>query len=139
MTPRLTRAGQCEFFAGVPRLRFIFALLLATLWLPATLHCALEEAGMIGTAACDTGDTEHCVQDNCATVEATHYRTSDILVTVTAPTLLVCLGLSEAIPAEAIIVPLVSPERSDCPLEVPRTWHFVVRAALPARAPSFLA
>ncbi len=138
MNPRLTRAGQFEFFAGVARLRFIFALLLATLWLPATLHCALEEAGMIGTAACATGDMEHCVLDNCATVEATHYKTSDILIAVAAPTLLVCLDQSELIPAEAIIVPLVSPERSDCPLEVPRTWHFVVRAALPARAPSFI-
>lgn len=121
------------------RLRFIFALLLATLWLPATLHCALEETGVIGTVACDTGDTDHCVQDNCATVEATHYKTSDLLVTVAAPTLLVCLDLGELIPTEAIIVPLVSPERSDCPLEVPRTWHFVVRAALPARAPSLTA
>jgi hypothetical protein len=136
----LTRVAEIEFFRGVPRLRFIFALLLATLWLPATLHCALEEAGMIGATACDSGDdADHCVRDNCATVEATHYKTSDILVSVTAPTLLVCFDLGELIPTEAIIVPLVSPERSDCPLEVPRTWHFVARAALPARAPSLLA
>lgn len=121
------------------RLRFIFALLLATLWLPATLHCALEEAGLIGAAACDIDATEHCAQDHCATVEATHYKTSDLLVTVAAPTLLVCLDLGELIPTEAIIVPRISPERSDCPLEVPRTWHFVVRAALPARAPSLAA
>ncbi len=123
-------------FPSVPRLRFIFALLLATLWLPATLHCALEEAGVIGAAACDVDQADPCAQDNCTTVEATHYKSSEILTAVAAPTLFVCLDLAELIPTETIIVPLVSPERSDCPLEVPRTWHFVTRAALPARAPS---
>lgn len=131
----MTRAAPCAFFPAVPRLRFIFALLLATLWLPATLHCALEEAGVIG-AACDVEEADPCAQDSCTTVEATHYKSSDLLAAVSAPTLFVCLDLAELIPTETIIVPLVSPERSDCPLEVPRTWHFATRAALPARAPS---
>ena len=123
-------------FPDMSRLRFIFALLLATLWLPATLHCALEEAGVIVASACEIADADHCAQDNCATIEASHYKTSDLLVTAPAPHLFVCLDLAELIPTETIIVPRIAPELSDCPLEVPRTWHFVVRAALPARAPS---
>lgn len=134
----MTHIDEIEFFRGVSRLRFIFALLLATLWLPATLHCALEEAGLIGEA-CTVDKSDVCANDSCATVEATHYKSPDLLAVVLAPTLFVCLDLAELNPTEAIIVPLVSPERSDCPLEVPRTWHFVARAALPARAPSLLA
>ncbi len=134
----MTRARGIEFLPAVPRLRFIVALLLATLWLPATLHCALEKAGLIAADAGDAQDGDHRATDDCATVEAGHYKVSDVSPGPAAPFLFACFELGEVFSPETIILPRVSPERSDCPLEVPRTWHFLVRAALPARAPSLV-
>lgn len=120
----------------MPRLRFIVALVLATLWLPATLHCALEQAGVISATACVADHGDH--HDDCAKVETGHYKVSELSPGPAAPVLFVCFDLGDVIPPETVVVPRISPERSDCPPEVPRTWHFLARAALPARAPDFV-
>lgn len=120
--------------------RFIFAFVLAGLWLPVTSHCALEEAGLIDEVACDgaaADDASRCGRDSCSTVEASHYRMSHAPTMASAPVLLLCGEVYAVIPpAETIIVAPIAPERTDCPPELPRTWHFVARAALPVRAPS---
>ncbi|MBI4624067.1 MAG: hypothetical protein HY736_12735 [Verrucomicrobia bacterium] len=123
------------------RLRTFTSLLLLTLWLPATLHCALEAGNPFDSAAaCCTGEDaavgdNHCAIDNCAVLESNLVRPVGDDLVVPAPVLLTCLcGLIEIAP-ETIIVPTVSPERTHCPPELARTWQFVERAAPSPRAP----
>ena len=123
------------------RLRSFTSLLLLTLWLPATLHCALEMGSPFDSAsACCTGENaavgdDHCAIDNCAVLESNLVRPVGDDLVVPAPVLLTCLCcLIESTP-ETIIVPTVSPERTHCPPELARTWQFVERAALSPRAP----
>jgi hypothetical protein len=124
------------------RLRQCLVLLLVALWLPATLHCALESSGLFGSAAiCCTDEhttaagDNHCETDSCAVLESNLVRPVGTDLVVPAPVALACLFCLIEITPETIIVPTVSPERTHCPPELARTWQFVARAALSPRAP----
>jgi len=128
----------------ISRLHKFVALLLLALWLPATQHCDLEAAGLIGNPAdchesidcTNLHEKSHCDTDNCQPVENTAYKASLKVIQIAAPVALSCLCCLNEISAKTILIPLVSPERSTTPLELVPTWQFSVRAAPPARAPS---
>lgn len=121
-----------------------FAFLLLALWLPATLHCDLEAANL-GV----WGEGEHhgdscqavCINDACHIIEGTSYVKSDIGLRM-QPTPLVCTIsflnlLADLVWVEHTPVYLAS---ASVPIQaLNRTWAFVRRAALPVRAPCFLA
>lgn len=121
--------------------RYVSLLLLA-LWLPATLHCDLEAAGLNPPAlTCqdEHAPDGHAAQDNCALVENGQYHTGIVLLKAPAPSLLLCTLCCVALLApQPVTAPLVSPERTDSPPELIRVWSFDRRAALPARAPTLL-
>ena len=124
----------------MPRLRQLVALAVLALWLPATLHCALEAAGFEIVFVCHDHDTQaasdnHCDDDACHAIEDAAYTAvaltklvGDVLFSVVA-----LLPEPLELPAAAI-----SPERTDVPRELRRGWQFITRAAPPARAPSVL-
>jgi len=127
----------------VPRLLKIAALLLATLWLPATVHCQLEGIGLDALFACaDTSaDSNHstdagCAEDGCQTIESGKVVTSKArldldLLPVFAGIAQFCLfELRAPEPAAELIA-----SRQELTLPLQRTWQFDRRAALPARAP----
>lgn len=125
----------------------IIALLLLTLWLPATQHCGLEAAGVIGTevdchdaGSCDT-ETEQkaCDLDNCQTIEDAAYKAKQTYVQLAAPVELVCSCCLDVISPETSLVSLISPARSDAPPELAPSWQFITRAAPAPRAPGSLA
>jgi hypothetical protein len=117
------------------------ALLLLVLWLPATLHCALEAGSPFDSAAtCCPGKSaavgdDHCADDNCVVLESHLVRPADDNLVMPAPVALAAFSCLIAFPPETIIVPTVAPERTHCPPELARTWQFVARAALSPRAP----
>jgi len=122
------------------------ALLLLALWLPATQHCGLEAAGIVGSAidchdagSCDP-ETEQtaCDLDNCQTIEDATYKAKQIYVQLAAPVELACLCCLDVISPKTIIVSLLSPARSDAPPELAPSWQFATRAAPAPRAPSIL-
>ena len=129
-----------------PFRRIIAALLLA-LWLPATLHCHLESAGVSDLFAC-TGDhhDSSCTdrgepnRDACDVVETASFRLADH--TAVAPAPLLCVDLLVFVPLlPALELTPPATGVSDLiasPPEVARTWHFAARAALPSRAPSLV-
>ena len=142
----MTRAAPCAFFADVTRLRFIFALLLATLWLPATLHCQLEAAGLEIIFVCHDHDhdtahdqvapvssADHCADDACHALEGAALKAFTSVKLVGDATLFVLAHLP--VPPETPAAGL-SPERSDAPQELSRCWQFTTRAAPPSRAPT---
>lgn len=132
----------------VSRLHSLVALLLLTLWLPATLHCELESAHLLAPHVdchhTDTCGSEHqeplCHGESHGAIEDSAYKSGVDTVKVSAPTLtaLACLCCLTEITPETIIVRMISPARSDVPPELAPTWQFISRAAPIARAPGYL-
>jgi hypothetical protein len=127
--------------------RFIAVALLA-LWLPATLHCALETAGLdelfhCGTDHHSSGAHEtpaDATRDACDIIEGSAFKPAANSALLSPP-VLCAQFLAFAVPPVALDLtppPSGLGERILAPPEVARTWHFVARAALPARAPSLL-
>jgi hypothetical protein len=126
------------------RLFSFIACLLAVLWLPATLHCGLETAGLLlhehGIESADSGCATACEKESCSTLEDGAYKKASDPIKVSAPSLALCitqLVLDVAVEAATESAPSVSPYTTDSPPELARTWQFTVRTALPARAPNF--
>ncbi len=132
----------------VLRLRRLVALLLVSLWLPATLHCDLEAAGLdtlfpcaddaaAQTGTCCKGDA--AARDACDLVEGAAFKPAPNTATLPPPVLrsdLLTLLLTPPPSLDVEVVPAAVTDRSVAPPEVARTWHFVARAAPPSRAPS---
>jgi hypothetical protein len=126
----------------VHRLRQLVALAVLALWLPATLHCALEAAGFDGMFACadehETGTHDESPRDACDVVEGAAFKPAANTAALPRPALCACL-FCFVVPALAI--ELTAPvtglsEFVAAPPEVARTWHFVARAAPSPRAPA---
>lgn len=121
--------------------KFIAILLLA-LWLPATMHCALEKLpgfAFLQTCCGDNEDQQEsgdCGQDVCGAVESGLYKLEDNSVSVSAKaeTSGSNLGSWKMIPRSAPVQQRELP--SPAPPEIAGSWQFSLRAALPVRAPS---
>lgn len=129
-------------FAVVSRLARMLILLLVAAWLPVTLHCRLEAAGLHGSdeccareqAAAAAGD---CKDDACPTVEEALYKETVQVLKVTAPDLSLCFACLALVPSSPVDAePALSPARHAPPPEIEAAWQFIVRAAPRARAPS---
>ena len=123
----------------------IAALLLA-LWVPVTMHCALELVpglGFIQTCCGDDKDeaepADHdCSQDLCSAIESGFYKVDDYPALAPSQALLLVFTVwNLAAEPPAITPPLSPPDPS--PPELPRSWQFSHRTALPPRAPSAVA
>lgn len=120
--------------------RFLLFALLA-LWLPATLHCRLEAAGVLelrcteeNSATADAG----CQDDACPTIEQALFKDSAATVSIAAPAechVPDCCALL-LVPDAFAAAPDLSPSRHAPPSELTVRWQFIARAAPPARAPS---
>jgi len=132
----------------VQRLRRILALALVALWLPATLHCALEAAGLDDFfhcvndlhAPCDHSSPADLPVDACNVIEDASFKPASDTAVLPPPSFCACL-LCFVVPSP--VLALSSPPsgltaRIEPPPEVARTWHFTARAAPPSRAPSLL-
>ncbi|MBL9189793.1 MAG: hypothetical protein JNK23_20090 [Opitutaceae bacterium] len=124
----------------MPIARRLIALLLLSLWLPATMHCALEAAGINIALLCHDHETQaatesHCTDDACHAIEGEAYTPVSLVKLVGEVTLCVVALLPD--PSE-LPDARISPERTDVPRELGRSWQFITRAAPPARAPSAL-
>lgn len=126
------------------RLTKLAALLVVALWLPATLHCALESADVAFLTHenhehhhdaptdehNDDGDAAHAIEYTAYTASAPSLRAplpSDALSAVIAALAWSCA---------ANIEPPLSPARHAPPPELRVAWQFLFRAAPPARAPA---
>lgn len=125
------------------RLMKLAALLLATLWLPATLHCQLEGLGLETLFACadQPAETAHASGDNCSdkaclSIESGQFTLTKSKLDLTLLPALACVCVTcfqhPAPPAPVLEISAVRQEQT---LPLRRTWQFARRAALPARAP----
>jgi len=118
------------------------AVFLLILGMTATLHCALDRAGLFESApSCCAEKSEHAANtDECgARCEildgGLHKLSVDQLIQPT-PVLVACLAWLDAPVSEPRIAVTVSPQTTNSPPGLSRTWQFVERAALPVRAPA---
>ncbi len=122
------------------------ALLLATLWLPATLHCQLENLGLESLFACadQPAETAHtggdtCSDDGCQSIESGQFAITKSKLDLSQLPALACIGVAcfqhLAPPAPA---PEIFAVHQEMTLPLQRTWQFARRAALPSRAPDTL-
>jgi hypothetical protein len=116
------------------------ALLLLTLWVPATSHCLMERAGMIPIAGCCAKSLGDCSQNDCATgcgaVESTLTKASTQTPNVSLPPL--------------VITQLLPPLTPQASTQIALGWlfwppdnftlaEFLAHRTLPVRAPSHVA
>jgi hypothetical protein len=128
------------------RLVRLAVLLLAAIWLPVTMHCQIEAAGLLqphdecaqelSSQSNDTG----CKDDACPTVEDALFRESGALPLLFAPADAHSTARLLALLAEGRewSEPVLSVARQAPPAELVTSWQFHTRAAPPARAPGFL-
>ena len=103
----------------------------------------MEQAGLVGfsDACCSgledsTSADDHCAADLCDELESQLIKPAGHSGSVAPLFLTQLVGLRLIIPEQVDEdVPLLSPERTDIPPELLRTWQFTVRAALQPRAP----
>lgn len=122
------------------------ALLLATLWLPATLHCQLESLGLDLLFSCPAADDQaahpdgaDCAAESCQTLESGRFTTarSELAFDLLAPLACVC-HLCFYLPAPLAPVEEIIPIRQLETQPLLRTWQFARRAAPLSRAPSLI-
>jgi hypothetical protein len=123
--------------------RRISAILLLTLWLPATLHCSLEDVGLFPkTCTNDCAGDRNNAPDGCGTVEDGSYRPAGDVLQVNTPALYACIGDLFCPPpqkAPECAAVMGRSESIDQPRDWISSWHFVRRMAPPSRAPSLVA
>jgi hypothetical protein len=124
----------------VKRLRSIVSLLLLALWLPATLHCDLEAAGLDHVLGCHehaTDEAAHCHDDVWHAIDVLASKADNSGLRIVLPTLMphydcMAFGVAPATPLAPVNVsPPIRP-----PPDLDVGWPFVRRAAPPARAPA---
>jgi hypothetical protein len=139
----LTRRNFRLFVSPSMRvLRPIIACCLALFWMPLTVHCGLEAAGLLplpewaGDACCDRGNT--CDDSVCAVVEDGDYTANTgSLKVLPAPA---AADAAILLLHQSLVAPPGEPAAALTDFERPSgwvgTWHFVRRAACPPRAPT---
>lgn len=133
------------FLSFVNRLKTIVAMVLLAAWLPASSHCLLEIAGLIHGNDCHAtvhghnhGAEEpgHDAADGNCQIEAGNYRLPKPGSFALSPDFMPCLLLSLAPPVSDLTASVPGFRANAPPPELPVTWCFVWRTALPPRAPS---
>ena len=120
----------------------MIALLLLALWLPATLHCDLEAAGIESMFGCHdhaVASQPQCPDDACHSIESLTYKLDSIILKAAPPVaVFFCLPVTPPLAAPAHPSPPIIAETGQAPPEVARMWHFLTRAAPLPGAPSLI-
>src|SRR2546422_5498715 len=135
------RDNACGWFAGwyvltVRDLKTVAVLLLLALWVPASSHALLEEAGLIHEQA---GDSDAAHDHDGA--DGLCLAASHTTIQAKAPVLAVAEFLpllTAADYAEPDLFGTGAAKYNPSPPEISASWQIYSRAALPVRAPSCL-
>lgn len=141
---RLNIPGLAIIYMGVSRWKALIALLLAMLYLPATGHCLLEQAGWLPSggdcceqsASTDRSQSVPCASYGCCPSEfAVYFKTANGIQSLPTAEIPVCViaFAFDLLPKQSL-----TPVPESYPPELPKIWQFSFRTALPPRAPSFV-
>jgi hypothetical protein len=118
------------------RLRQIVGLVLMLLWVPITAHCTLEDVPGLAFLKCatDTEQERDCEGDSCTQLESATYKISDTHADFLPPALTEIFAfIMVGFRADEQLITVI-----ETPPEIPCSWQFLFRTALPPRAPSFV-
>lgn len=125
---------------GVRHFRNIFFALAAFMWLPVSAHCQLEFVPGFEFLRCNVTPVEsHSPSKDCGSccsVEKSQYRADQVRLNVPAPELLPSLPVTVLPEVNSLPVEVSLGILTAAPPELPQSWHFLSRTALPVRAPS---
>ena len=123
----------------VNRVKTVAVLVWLALWVPATSHALLEQAGVIHTPD-SQHDDDHDAADGLCVNATTHVAAPQFILAVSpAPLAEVEFWLAACAVIDGSVAEASGPAPPGvAPPELQQTWHFVSRTALPARAPSYL-
>ena len=141
--PVKCRKVQVEHFppmgslANVKWLKTLSVLALLALWLGATNHCRLEQIPGLEFLHCasDTEASSNCDGDGCEVVENSLYKVDDAQAVAVVPAFVGAVFLLLTV-EQTPPPPLLSDFSTVASPELPGTWQFSFRTALPPRAPS---
>ena len=107
-------------------------------WLPATVHCALEAAGVLAQTCSEGCAANSDAKVGCDTLEEGQYRLADTTLKAPAPDLFacvyqICLWQIQSDMTRELVLQSAPPQER--PQDWITTWNFVRRTALPVRAP----
>ncbi|ODU23830.1 MAG: hypothetical protein ABS95_03075 [Verrucomicrobia bacterium SCN 57-15] len=137
----IERFAHQAYLLHVQSLKTLFVLLLALAWVPMTAHCSIELNPGFGFLECATdaskGESKnHCGDTGCCTFENGAYKTETSKPTCPPVAFvalfyqLVLLEHQNSLRLEPTLLVLAIPP------ELPQSWQFISRTALPVRAPS---
>jgi hypothetical protein len=112
---------------------------LLALWLPAALHCKLENVRGLEFLRCasDTPTSSDCEGDSCQVVESGSYKIPENNQIVALPLFFEVVSHTSALVSDSLIQDICLRPPLTPPPELPKSWQFISRTALPVRAPSF--
>jgi len=122
---------------SVKRFKTLGVLAVLALWLPLTQHCKLESIPGLEFLRCapDAASNSDCSDDGCAAVESALFKCPDNSNQIFSPALVWAVFPSPVLPPASVAE--ANNLRSDAaPPELPTSWQFSLRTALPVRAPS---
>lgn len=117
---------------------------MAAFWLPATLHCAMDQAGLFDSApaCCDheqpKASGDRSCSERCAVFDRGINKASTENLSPAAPVLLALVDWLASAEFEPDVIAVGLVTTADSPPELARIWQFVARAALSPRAPSVI-
>lgn len=122
----------------------LIALLLVTLWLPATQHCELVAAGLLQSTVaqdgtkCDCPPGSPCSKDNCQNLDLNLSSpvSENFIIVVPQATLCSCPICERCLDLNPIAESAASPKFFVEPSAQARPWQFQRRAAPAPRSPT---
>ena len=135
----LKHTGLAGSLPAVNRLHRMMALVMLAAWLPAASLCLAECAGFIERGDCcadESGGNADAAAHPCCFLASGSYKSDTHRPLVLAPDVFATARLASliSIPPSSDGLALSPPALS--PPDLPVTWQFSFRAALPPRAPS---
>jgi hypothetical protein len=124
----------------VQSIKTLLVLLLALVWAPMTAHCNIESVPGFSFLTCETDvahetSPKHCGTE-CCVLESSPYRSDDskpVSAPIAVAAILCQLELIDLQQAAQHVPDL---RLLTVPPELPKSWQFIARTALPVRAPS---
>ena len=114
------------------------------LWPLVVSHCDLEQLPGFEFLACGDGaaETPHqdneCETDSCASVESGLYKTESGRLEVPTPSVTLSAFLTASLLEATRFDSACNVTFDSTPPEIPSAWRFLLRTALPPRAPSLV-
>ena len=128
---------------SVKWLHSVVAMVMLLVWLPAQGHCLLDRAGWTSDICCPESESaesqapvsDPCSEKVCCNLDSPTFKVDDYRALFVGPH-----------PTPVVVLPMLAPIGtaslpSTCFLtfaspELPASWQFIYRTALPPRAPS---